>query len=102
MPIKFYEKEYAKMQAYYNRIYRLHRTPDLKSQCKVIFAIISLGMFCVKISQAPTGTISSKDKARFIQTRNWLYNEFEQIENIVRRHHLVPPYHSPTIAESLR
>ena len=87
MSIEFYEKKYAKMQAYYNRIYRLHNTPDLKSQCNVIIAMVTLGRICEGIVRTPAGNVNPKDKARFIQTRNWLHNQFQQIEKDVRRYH---------------
>ena len=87
MPIEFFEKEYSKMQADYNRIYRLHNTPDLKSQCNVIIAMVTMGRLCEEIVRTPAGTLNPKDKVRFIQTRNWLHNQFQQIENDIRRYH---------------
>ena len=85
MSIEFFENELTKAQTCFNRIYQLHENCCLDLQCKVALSIVSLGMLCKKFARAPVGNINSEDKAKFIQTRNWLHNKFQQIENEVRR-----------------
>ena len=82
MPVDFFEKEFVTVFERYNQTFGSQSVCNQMTRCRVILAIIHMGMLFKKIKKAADRSMVRDDIKEFIRKKNSLMNIFSNAEKI--------------------
>ena len=82
MPVDFFEKEFVTVCERYNQTFGSQSVCNQRTRCRVILAIIHMGMLFKEIKKAADKSMVRDDIKEFIRKKNSLMNIFSNAEKI--------------------
>ncbi len=80
MAVDFFEREVNKVQQRFNRTFGVLDVCDLQMRQKTMLRIINMMRLKDKIKSAHDNKNIKEDRSKFVRTRDWLNQVFNQIE----------------------
>ena len=82
MPVDFFEKEFVTVCERYNQTFGSQSVCNQRTRCRVILAIIHMGMLFKEIKKAADKSMVRDDIKEFIRKKKGLMNIFSNAEKI--------------------